>query len=190
MAQAHGEHRLSHRQEAGRYYSVPFQLLRETLDVRLTASTVEAFYKSERVAAHARSYVRGQHTTLKEHPDMSGPEHRAYAEWSPSRLIQWAGKTGKATAEVVEQILASRTYPEQGYRACLGIMRLSRQYDPARVEAAAARAIQYHTCSYKSADAASALASGPDAIGVGPQVEKQPMLLPLHNNIRGKEFYQ
>lgn len=112
------------------YYSVPFRLLRERLDVRLAAATVEAFHKGERVAAHARSSIRGSHTTVGEHMP---PEHRSYAEWSPSRLIQWAGKTGTATAELVEKLLASRTYPEQAYRACLGIMRLSRRQKGAQV---------------------------------------------------------
>ncbi|HEX9976762.1 MAG TPA: IS21 family transposase [Dehalococcoidales bacterium] len=165
------------------YYSVPFRLLRERLDVRLTATTVEAIHKGERVAAHARSYIRGSHTTIREHMP---PEHRFYAEWSPSRLIQWAGKTGTATAEVVERLLASRTYPEQAYRACLGIMRLSRQYDPARVEAAARRALRFNTCSYRSMR--SILASGLDA-QAEPDTGKQPTLLPPHANIRGREFY-
>jgi len=165
------------------YYSVPFRLLRERLDVRLTATTVEAIHKGERVAAHARSYMRGQHTTVREHMP---PEHRFYAEWSPSRLIQWAGKTGAATAEVVQRLLASRTYPEQSYRACLGIMRLSRQYDPVRVEAAARRALRFNTCSYRSMRAI--LASGLDS-QAEPETGKQPVLLPPHDNIRGREFY-
>jgi transposase len=103
------------------YYSVHFQLLREKVDVRLTATTLEVFHKGGRVAAHARSYVRGGYTTVKEHMP---PEHRSYAEWSPSRFIHWAGKTGAATAQLVEKILSTRPYPEQGYRACLGIIRL------------------------------------------------------------------
>lgn len=165
------------------YYSVPFALLRERLEVRLTATTVEAFHKGERVAAHTRSYVRGGYTTVKEHMP---PEHRRYAEWSPSRFIQWAGKTGTATAEVVEKILASRTYPEQAYRACLGIMRLSRQYEPARVEAAARRAIHFNAYSYRSMR--SILASGLDSHPL-PRSQPQQAPLPLHENIRGQGFY-
>jgi hypothetical protein len=114
------------------------------------------------------------------------PEHRRYAEWSPSRFIQWASKTGTATAEVVEKILASRTYPEQAYRACLGIMRLTQQYEPLRVEAAARRAIHFNACSYRSMR--SILASGLDKhslLGPPPQQAS----LPLHENIRGQEFY-
>jgi transposase len=165
------------------FYSVPYKLLHEKLDIRLTAATVEAFRKGERVAAHARSYIRGGYTTLKEHMP---PEHRAYAEWSPSRFVRWATKTGPATAQVVEKVLAGRTYPEQAYKACMGIIHLDRHYLPERVEAAAARALKYNTCSYRSIKAI--LAAGldrQDNPGNGGQ-----MGLPLHQNIRGKEYYQ
>ena len=158
--------------------------MRERLDVRLTAVTVEAFHKGERVAAHVRSYLRGKHTTLKEHMP---PEHRRYAEWSPSRFIRWAAKTGAATAELVEKILSARTYPEQGYRSCLGIMRLGQHYEPERVEAAAERALRYNTCSYKSMSAilAAGLDRQPDTAGEQPRQ----MTLPPHGNIRGREYY-
>ena len=166
------------------YYSVPFQLLRERLDVRLTATTVEAFHKGERAAAHARSYVRGGHTTLKGHMP---PEHRRYAEWSPSRFIQWASKTGAATAQLVENIMAARTYPEQGYRACLGIIRLGQHYEPERVEAAAQRALKFNTCSYKSVRAI--LVAGLDR-QTGTEEQPRQATLLLHGNIRGTEYYK
>jgi transposase len=166
------------------YYSVPFRLLRERLDVRLTTTTVEAFHKGERVAAHARYYVRGGHTTLREHMP---PEHRKYAEWSPSRFIQWASKTGAATAQLVEKIMAARIYPEQGYRACLGIIRLGQHYEPERVEAAAERALKYNTCSYKSVRAI--LVAGLDRQTNTEEQPRQTTLL-LHGNIRGSEYYK
>ena len=164
-------------------YSVPFQLLHEKLDVRLTAPTIEAFRKGERVAAHARSYVKGCYTTLREHMP---PEHRAYAEWSPSRFIKWAGKTGTATAQLVEKVLAGRTYPEQAYKACMGIIHLERHYEPERVEAAAERALKFNACSFRSMKAilASGLDKHPDSQEAGQ------MSLPLHQNIRGKEYYR
>jgi len=165
------------------YYSVPFRLLRERLDIRLTATTVEAFHQGERVTAHARSGVRGAHTTLKEHMP---PDHRRYAEWTPSRFIQWAGKTGASTAILVERIIMARTYPEQGYRACLGIIHLGKHYEPARIEAAAERALKYNTCSYKSVRAI--LAAGLDSHQDTEQPPRQ-TTLPMHSNIRGGEYY-
>jgi transposase len=165
------------------YYSVPYRLVKEKLDVRLTATTVEVFHKGERVAAHARSYVRGAYTTLREHMP---PEHRKYAEWSPSRFIHWANKTGGATAQLVERIMAARTYLEQGYRACLGILGLGQRYEPERLEAAAERALKYNTCSFKSVRAI--LVADLDRQQDTEELPHQ-TTLPMHSNIRGKEYY-
>lgn len=169
------------------YYSVPYQLLHEKLDVRLTATTVEAFHKGERVAAHVRSYIKGEYSTLPEHMP---PEHRAYAEWNPGRFIQWAGKIGPATAQVVGKILDSRPYPEQAFKSCLGVIQLSRHYASERVEAAAKRALQYNACSYRSMKAilASGLDRQPDPES-GIRKDGQ-MSLPFHENIRGQGYYQ
>ena len=174
-----------HIQVDDHYYSVPFQLLRERLDVRLTATTIEAFRKGERVAAHARSYVKGTYTTLKGHMPS---RHRAYAEWSPDRFIQWAGKIGESTAHLVEQVLAGRSYQEQAFRSCMGIIQLGRSYEPERVEAAAQRALKYNTCSYRSMKAI--LSGGLDQRQDTPEQRSGQLSLPLHQNIRGPEYYQ
>jgi transposase len=165
------------------YYSVPYQLLHERLDIRLTATIVEAFHKGERVAAHVRLYTKNSYTTLPEHMP---PSHRYYAEWNPARFIQWAGKTGEATARLVEKVLSTRPYPEQGYKACLGIINLTRDYEPVRVEAAARRALEFKACSYRSMKAI--LSAGLDRHDNGEQ-PGLPGLLP-HQNIRGQEYYQ
>ena len=169
---------------AGHYYSVPFQLIHERLDIRLTGATLEAFHKGVRVAAHVRSQIKGGYTTL---PDHMPPSHRFYAEWNPARFIQWAGKTGESTARLVEEILATRPYPEQGYKTCLGIINLTRDYAPVRVEAAARRALKFRTCSYRSMKAI--LASGLDRQLDNSEQPVLPGLLP-HQNIRGPEYYQ
>ena len=166
------------------YYSVPYRLLHERLDIRLTAAVVEAFYQGDRVAAHVRSRVQGGYTTLPEHMP---PQHRFYAEWNPARFIQWAGKTGEATAQLVEQILGSRPYPEQGFKSCLGIINLTRNYEPVRVEAAARRALKFKTCSYRSMKAI--LSTGLDRQADDGQQPRLPGL-PPHQNIRGPEYYR
>ena len=166
------------------YYSVPYQLLHEKVDVRLTATIVEALHKGERVAAHVRSYIKGGYTTLPEHMP---PEHRFYAEWNPARFIQWAGKTGASTARLVEEIMATRPYPEQGYKACLGIINLTRDYEPVRVEAAAERALRFKTCSYRSVKAI--LSAGLDRPARNSEQPGLPGLLP-HQNIRGQAYYR
>jgi IstB-like ATP binding protein/Mu transposase, C-terminal domain len=118
------------------YYSVPYQLARQQVDVRLSAATVEIFCSSKRVASHPRSHQRHGHTTDPAHM----PEaHRQHAQWTPQRITGWAGNTGPAAAGLVVKILESRPHPEQGYRAALGIIRLAGRYGPQRAEAACAR---------------------------------------------------
>lgn len=165
------------------YYSVPFQLIREKLDIRLTAHTLEAFFKGKRVAAHARSYVKGGYTTLKEHMP---PSHRKFAEWTPSRMVAWAKKSGPFTAQLVERVLATKAFPEQGYRACLGIIKLGERYEEGRLEAAARRALSFNAISYRSVR--SILANGLDR-RTETDSDASQGVLPLHENIRGGGYY-
>ena len=118
-------------------YSVPYQLVREKVEVRYTTNTVEIFYKGKRLTSHRRRYD-GQPSTVPEHMPSA---HRAHAEWTPSRLIRWGEQVGPATGQLVARILQSRPHPEQGYRACLGIMRLGRQHGNTRLNAASTRAM-------------------------------------------------
>jgi transposase len=98
---------------------------------------------------HARSYKVGGHTTLPEHMPSS---HRAHAEWSPSRILNWAQKTGPSTHELCAAILGERRHPEQGFRSCLGILRLEKRYGRERLEKACARAFAYGARSYRSVE--------------------------------------
>jgi transposase len=165
------------------YYSVPYQLVREQVDVRITSTTLEVLFKNRRLASHKRSYQQGGFTTLKEHMPKS---HQRYLHWTPSRIIRWAAKNGPMTRELITQILKSRPHPEQGFRSCLGIMRLTKSYSPERIENACARALHIRAFSYKSVE--SILKKG---------LDQQPLLFgqtekttPLfHNNIRGKHYY-
>ena len=118
------------------YYSVPYPLLHEGVDARVSATTVELFHRGERVAAHLRDDTPGRHTTNSAHMPKA---HQHHLEWTPSRLIQWADTIGPQTAALVTAILADRPHPEQGYRSCLGLLRLSRRDGVARLEAACAR---------------------------------------------------
>ncbi|MEK9145339.1 MAG: IS21 family transposase, partial [Elusimicrobiota bacterium] len=164
-------------------YSVPFRFLHEKLDVRQTVTTLEVFQRGERIAAHVRSYVPGGQTILDEHRP---PKHRKFLEWTPSRIIGWAGKTGPSTAKVVERIMATRRFPEEGFRACLGIMRMGEGYGAERLEAAAARAVKFNTCSYKYIR--SILVAGLDRTPVA-ENESQQASLPMHENVRGGDYY-
>jgi transposase len=164
------------------YYSVPYQLVGQRVDVRLSASTVEVFHRHRRVASHLRSYRRG-FTTDKAHMPAS---HRKHAEWSPGRIVAWARKTGPNTAELAEAILTTRPHPEQGYRSCLGIIRLAERYGADRVEAAARRALSVRALSYRSVE--SILSHNLDRV---PLASSRPHRVhPLHDNLRGASYYR
>lgn len=163
------------------YYSVPYQLRREYLDIRMTEATVEAFFRGKRVASHIRSYGKGKHSTLPEHMPKA---HRDYAEWTPERVIRWAAETGTATAELVTAILAKHQHPQQGFRSCLGIISLAKQFGKERVEAACKRALLIGGASFKSVK--SILETGLDK---KPLPEQTPSRAIAHCNIRGSEYY-
>jgi transposase len=164
----------------GHYYSVPHALVGRKLDVRHTANTVEAFHQGQRVACHRKVDLRGRHTTVDAHM----PPHHQFAKWSPERLARWAEKTGPATAGLVTAILRGRRHPEQGYRSCLGILRLGDRYGAARLEAACQRALSINALSYRSVE--SILSHGLDA---QPLTPPQPAVRPQHENLRGPEYF-
>lgn len=165
------------------YYSVPYQLVKHKVDVRWTNTTVECFHNGRRVASHVRCHLKGHHTTVSEHMPKA---HQQYAQWTPQRLVRWASKSGDATKKLVEQIMASRPHPQQGFRSCLGIMRLGERYGQDRLEAACGRALAINATSYKSI--ASILKDGLDKQPLPQQQPQRPAI--EHANIRGAEYYQ
>jgi transposase len=167
------------------YYSVPYQLIHERLDVRLTDVTVEVFFKSRRVALHRRSHIKGGYTTLPEHMPKA---HQQHLQWSPSRMIRWAGQIGPQTQNLVRLILESRPHPEQGYRSCLGLLRLEKRFSKERLEAACARALAFKAYSYKNVE--SILKNGLDQQPLSASSAQPRLPLLEHENLRGKEYYQ
>ena len=164
------------------YYSVPYIYVGEVLDLRMTTTTVEVFRKGRRVASHVRSYLRGQFSTDPAHMPES---HRRHLEWTPSRIIAWAEKTGPSTAELAGQIMASRPHPEQGFRSCLGIVRLGGRYGADRLEAACTRALSVRAFSYRSVE--SILKNGLDQKPL--PGEPPARAHPRHDNVRGPSYY-
>lgn len=164
-------------------YSVPYQLVGEQVDVRLSALVVEILYKNQRVASHRRSYVEGAFTT---NPDHRPKSHQAHLEWTPSRIIRWAETTGPATAALVKKILESRPHPEAGYRSCLGIIRLGKQYGKERMETACLRGLRSGVTSYKSIK--SILERGLDSVPM--KSDQECVITARHENVRGSEYYK
>lgn len=164
----------------GHLYSVPYSLVGKQVEVRATSACVEVFLAGRRVASHARA-TDSKATTLPEHMPSS---HRAYAEWTPSRILDWAAQVGPATAALAEELMRRRKHPEQGFRACLGIIRLKDKYDAQRLERACARALRCRAFSYSSV--AAILRNKLE--DVEPAAEERPAL-PAHENIRGPDYY-
>jgi len=167
----------------GHFYSVPYQLVGKEVDVRLTASAVECLHGDQRVACHLRSAVAGGSTTCVDHMP---PSHRGYAEQTPETLAAWAEKTGPATAQLVAAIVASRSHPQLGFRACLGLRTLGRSYGLERLENACRRALEIHAFSYKSVR--SILQRGFDRYE--PRAQPAPAKPIDHGNVRGAKYYQ
>jgi transposase len=162
------------------FYSVPFRLLREEVEARITAKTVEIFHRGKLVATHLRSRRPHRPTTLAEHMPSS---HRRYRDWTHERILREAAAVGDDTAALVEIILRSRPHPEQGFRSCIGILGLAKRYDPERLDSACARALALGTRSYSSV--AAILKNARER---KPGREPEPPGL-LHENIRGPGYY-
>jgi transposase len=167
----------------GRFYSVPYRFARSEVEVRLTGRTVEIFVKGERIAVHMRSSGNGKHTTAADHMPSS---HRRYADWTIGRIRRDAALIGPATAALCDLILEQRPHPEQGFRSCLGILRLARPFGVARLEAAATRAIEIGALTYGSVR--SILDHKLDRHAAHQRAADGTPI--LHSNIRGSRYYQ
>jgi transposase len=166
----------------GHYYSVPYRFARAELEARLTATTIELFHKGERIAVHLRASGNRRHTTVPDHMPSS---HRRYADWTVERIRQDAARIGPTTAALCDLILERRPHPEQGFRACIGILHLAKPFGAARLEAACARAIEIGALSYRSVRSI-----------LDHKLDRQPAAQPpadglplLHPNLRGPRYY-
>jgi len=165
-------------------YSVPYSYIKKKVDVRVTETTVEVFFDHERIASHRKLHGRkGQYSTVPEHMPS---DHQEYLEWSGDRFRRWAKTIGVHTYRVIDGILTSKRVEQQGYRSCMGVLKLAKKYSDARLENACEKALRYTSSpSYKSiqnilaADAASAKAEDDD--GSTPAA---------HGITRGADYYR
>ena len=170
------------------YYSVPHALIGERVEVRFTDTTVECYFKSKRVAAHLRAHGCGHYVTLPEHMPES---HRRHRDWTPTRLLAWAGKIGPATQKMVQWQFDNRPHPEQGYRSCLGLLGLARTYPEARLEAACAHALRIGSPTRKSVKSIldANLDQHPDLFPAVADPATAPPTLPVNDNVRGRDYF-
>jgi transposase len=166
----------------GHYYSVPYALVKRQLDLRYTAETIEVMHRGERVSSHVRSSMKGAHSTHHEHMPKG---HQQMGQWTPERLVNWAESIGPATATLMATVIRERAHPQQAYRACLGILRLSKTYGDARLDKACQRALTLGTHRYRSI--ASILAKRLDERPIANAIDSSEVL--IHDNIRGADYY-
>jgi len=174
-----------HVEYQGHYYSVPYQLVKEEVWVHAGESLLAIFYQGKQVALHARSHHQGGHTTDASH---MAKTHRKHEQWSPQRFLNWASSIGPHTQAVIQYQLGSRRHPEHGYRACLGLLSLSKKYGKDRLEAACRRAQYIGGMNYKSI--ASILRRSLDKVPLQHKEPPKQVSLPLlHDNVRGADYY-
>jgi len=164
------------------YYSVPFRFIGKKVKVIYSISAVEIYHDNRRIASHRRDRRQGGYTTLKDHMPSA---HKYYAEWNPGRITGWAAKVGPNVGNIVSKILASKKYPEQAYRVCIGIINLAKKYGSVRTDKACKRAFSYKLYKYRAVK--NILDKGLDSIEEEKVLEQK---LPLHENIRGSGYYK
>ena len=168
------------------YYSVPYHYSGKQVTVIYTGSVIEIYHKNLRIALHQRQYGPNRYTTVKEHMP---PHHQFYDSWSPQKMIGWAEQVGVEAKAMIEAVLESRPFPEQAYKSCLGILNLARKYGKERLNEACRRALAYGALSYRSVRniLESKLDTLPDQ---HEEEEAWQRARPLHENIRGTEYFQ
>jgi transposase len=166
------------------YYSVPHEYIKRKVDVRITNSTIEVFYKQARIASHRRLYGRkGQYSTVTAHmPE----DHQKYLEWNGDRFRRWGSQIGPSTATVVNAILTSQRVEQQSYRSCMGLLKLTDKYSPARLENACTLALSY-TASPSYKNVKDILAAGRDKALADKKENAEPNPYAL---TRGSDYYR
>ncbi len=170
-----------HIEFAKHHYSVPYKYIHEKVQVCARTQSIDIRHKDVCICSHARSYVPHEYTTITDHMP---PAHKKYIEWTPKRIEDWAVRQGLHVQQMVQQVMQSRAHPEQGFKACLGILRLGQRYGADRLDAACARALNYRAYYYRSIK--TILEKGLDkqiASGI-PNKAPSP-----HDNIRGQGYY-
>lgn len=165
------------------YYSVPYAMVQMEVWIRATESVVEVYKDFERIFAHRRSYIRGKYQTEPSHRPVSHQEH---AKWTPERIVSWAKTRGDVVGEYVKLLIESKSHPEQGFRAALGVIRLSDKYGGERLRQACLKASHIGSYSYRTLS--NMLKNGMEKMEIK-KPNGQIELFSDHENVRGEMYY-
>ena len=165
-------------------YSVPYEYIKQKVDVRVTSRTIEVFFDGNRIASHPRLHGRpNQYSTNESHMP---PEHQEYLQWNGERFIHWAKQIGESTESVVRHFLSMYKVEQQGYKSCMALLKLSDTYSSVRLEAACSKALTFTPApSLKSIQ--SILKSGQDKLLQQEPEEEKPK---RRGFTRGADYYR
>ena len=164
------------------FYSVPYQYIRKKVKIMYTRTTVEIYFKYNRLATHSRDYALYSYTTLPEH---LASTHQFVTDWTAPRFINWANSIDPVAGEYIFKIIESRNHPEQAFKSCMGILSFEKKVGKQRLINACKRALDFGTYSFKAIQ--NILENNLDMIK--DETTEDPEL-PEHNNIRGKNYYK
>jgi transposase len=164
------------------YYSVPYRYIGQRVEVEYTQKAVEIYFRGKRIALHKRSFEQGRYSTIKDHLSSA---NRAYSEWSLEYFVKKAGRIGPNTQKYIEKMIREKQYPETGYKQAQGLLFLTKQFAPSRIEKACSQALPYHRHGYHTIAQMLEKGIDLDADGLHPSPS-----IPAHRNIRGKLNYQ
>ena len=163
------------------YYSVDYGYADQLCAVRATKDTVEVFIEGERIACHTRNYNKfSRYTTMEEHMPQN---HKAVSGWSSKRFISWANSIGPSTGIFIDNVLKSRKYPVQAYRACMAIMSFSKDCPASVMENASRKALDMGIYSLKYFKMIF------KQMSLGEDKDKSSVRIIAHDNLRGKSAY-
>jgi len=166
-------------------YSVPHEYIGKEVRVVYDDDAVEIFFDYQRIALHRRNLVRNGYSTNDAHMPESHRHYLIQKGWTPQDFIDKGRLIGPCTEEVVIRLISARTFPEQAYDACIGLLRLKQGFGVNRLEAACALALKGPKVSYRIVQ--TILDNNRDKTMIS-QPESSPTL-PFHENIRGKHAY-
>ncbi len=166
------------------FYSVPYDLVKRSVEIRATERLIEVFFRNTRVASHRRSFSRGGYSTETSHRP---PSHQKHLEWSPERIINWGKQKGKNTGLFIKLLIESKKHLEQGYRSALGVIRLARKYGEDRLNLACGNAIAIGAIKYQTVK--NILKNRMEKANVKKTEKQQQSFFTSNTNVRGKDCY-
>jgi len=168
------------------FYSVPYANIGRNVDLRITDTTLEVFVGDQRLTSHllAPAGVVNEYRTH----DSDLPDGPRYRQWDPERVREWAARIGENTTTIVNRIFESVPVAEQGLDAALAVLRMTRRYSAARVEAAAGIALASRVRSPRYAHLRPILESGQDQPG-GRSPWSEPATTETAGYVRGADYY-